>query len=72
MENAYKQEIDILLSVVNHLKYYIENEKDYKIKINRQFYELLENWKRIAQFTNAHDLKDYLYMYSNKMIDEYC
>ena len=43
MKNAYKQEIDILLSVVNHLKYYIENEKDYKIKINRQFYELLEN-----------------------------
>ena len=68
----YKNEIELLLSIINHIEYWIENEKDYIYTVNYQFYELLKHWKRIKQFTNWHDLKEFLYLYSNKIIDTYC
>ncbi len=68
----YKNEIELLLSIINHIEYWIENEKDYIYTVNYQFNELLKHWKRIKQFTNLHDLKEFLYLYSNKIIDTYC
>lgn len=68
----YKDEIELLISILNHIEYDIENKKDYIYTVNYQFNELLKYWKRIKQFTNLYDLKEFLYLYSNKLIDIYC
>ena len=39
----YKNEIDLLLSIINHIEYNIENEKDYIYTVNYQYYELLKH-----------------------------
>lgn len=65
------QGIEFYLWVLNHIKYNIENKKNYKYTIDFQFNELKENWKRIKQFSSLYELENFLKLYSIELVKIY-